>query len=82
MVLGVSVDDDPEAYSKFIIDQHVSFATYRAVSKQIAAEYGTSMFPDTYIIDRRGRIARKVMGPQKWDSPEMLAYFDSLLAQN
>jgi hypothetical protein len=40
------------------------------------------MIPETYIIDRRGKIARKVIGRQDWDSPNMRAYFDSLLAQN
>jgi hypothetical protein len=40
------------------------------------------MIPETYVIDRRGKIARKIIGPQQWDSPQMRAYFDSLLAQN
>jgi len=48
----------------------------------IALSYGTSMIPEAYIIDRHGKIARKVIGPQEWDSPDMRAYFDALLAQN
>jgi hypothetical protein len=40
------------------------------------------MIPETYVIDRHGKIARKIIGPQQWDSPQMRAYFDSLLAQN
>jgi hypothetical protein len=34
------------------------------------------------VIDRKGKIARKIVGPQDWNSPEMLAYFDALLGQN
>lgn len=82
MILGVSVDEDKAAYQKFLQEQKVVFATSLAPSKRIALDYGTSMYPETYIIDRHGRIARKVIGPQKWDSPEMLAYFDSLLGQS
>jgi len=82
MVLGVSVDEDAAAYQKFLLEHGITFATYRDPSKKIAADYGTSMFPDTYIIDRSGRIVRKFMGPQSWDTPEMLAYFDTLLRQN
>jgi hypothetical protein len=37
------------------------------------------MYPETYIIDRSGRIARKIIGPQNWDSPEMVSYLESLL---
>ena len=87
LVLGVAADEDPYAFSKFLIDQGVTFPTYRDPapkdrSSPIARSYGTSMIPEAYIIDRRGKIARKVIGPQEWDSPEMRAYFDALLGQN
>jgi peroxiredoxin len=82
MVLGISVDDDGNAYEKFLKDQAVVFPTYRDTTKKSAADYGTSMYPETYVIDRKGRIARKFVGPQEWDSPEMRAYFDSILGQS
>jgi peroxiredoxin len=87
IVLGVAADEDPYAFSKFLIDQSVTFPTYRDPatkehSSPIALSYGTSMIPETYIIDRHGKIARKVIGRQEWDSPDMRAYFDSLLAEN
>jgi len=87
LVLGVAADDDPGAFSKFLIDQGLTFPTYRDPGTKervspIALSYGTSIIPETYIIDRRGKIARKVIGAQEWDSPDMRAYFDSLLAQN
>jgi cytochrome c biogenesis protein CcmG, thiol:disulfide interchange protein DsbE len=84
VVLGVSADEDPDAYSRFLSSEHVSFPTYRdpttkGSASDIARAYGTSVYPETYIIDRRGKIARKFVGFQQWDSAEMLAYFDSLL---
>ncbi len=82
MILGVSVDEDAAAYDKFLKDQAVVFPTYRDASKKSAADYGTTMYPETYVIDRHGKIARKIIGAQQWDSPEMLAYFDALLGQN
>src|SRR3989475_12779470 len=54
MVLGVSVDEDPAAYQKFLKDRGVNFPTYRDPSRKSALDYGTSMYPETYIIDRRG----------------------------
>jgi hypothetical protein len=48
----------------------------------IANEYGTTMYPETYIIDRNGKILRKFYSSEQWDSPEMLAYFDSILGQS
>jgi len=87
VVLGVAADEDPAAYEKFLREEGVTFPTYRDPATKdnrspIALSYGTSMVPETYIIDRRGRIARKVVVPQQWDSPEMLAYFDYILGQN
>jgi cytochrome c biogenesis protein CcmG, thiol:disulfide interchange protein DsbE len=82
MVLGVSVDEDGAAYEKFLQDQSVIFPTYRDATKKSAADYGTTIYPETYVIDRHGKIARKFIGQQQWDSPEMLAYFDAILGQN
>jgi peroxiredoxin len=86
VVLGVAADEDPAAYDKFLRDQGVIFPTYRDPATKdnhspIAQTYGTSMYPETYVIDRQGKIARKVIGFQQWDSPEMLTYFDAILKQ-
>jgi cytochrome c biogenesis protein CcmG, thiol:disulfide interchange protein DsbE len=81
VVLGASVDEDGEAYEKFLRDEGVVFPTFREPTRKLALDYGTSMFPDTYVIDRHGKILRKFFGPQQWDSPDMLSYFDAVLGQ-
>lgn len=78
-VLGVSVDDDEDAYRQFLTTYGLLYPNYRDTSKKIAPEYGTSMYPDTYVINREGRIDRKIIGPQDWTSPDMIAYLDTLL---
>ncbi len=82
LVLGVSVDEDQSAYERFLKQQGVAFSTFRDPSRKISLDYGTSLYPETYILDHNGKIARKVIGPQQWDSPEMLAYLDSLLGKS
>jgi cytochrome c biogenesis protein CcmG, thiol:disulfide interchange protein DsbE len=77
-ILAVSEDEDANAYQQFLQSQHVAFPTYHDASLKIAASYGTSVYPETYIIDRRGRIARKIIGPQDWDSPDLVSYIISL----
>lgn len=86
-VLGISADTDPVAYETFLKEHAVVFPTYRdpverGPFSQIGLDYGTSMYPETYIIDRQGRIARKIIGEQKWTSPQMIAYLNSLLSSN
>jgi cytochrome c biogenesis protein CcmG/thiol:disulfide interchange protein DsbE len=81
MILGASIDEDPQAYAGFIREQQINFPTFRDPTKKISLGYGTSIIPETYVIDRHGKIARKFIGEQQWDSPQMLAYFDALLGQ-
>jgi cytochrome c biogenesis protein CcmG/thiol:disulfide interchange protein DsbE len=86
VVLGVAADEDAAAYEKFLRDQAVVFPTYRDPATKdnhspIAQIYGTSMYPETYVVDRHGKIARKIIGFQQWDSPEMFAYFDAVLGR-
>jgi peroxiredoxin len=80
MVLGISLDDDPSAYENFLKEHNVNFPTYLDKTKTIPATYGTSMYPEAYIIGRDGRIVRKVVGPQNWVGAEMTAIFDALLS--
>jgi len=82
VVLGISVDEDQAAYKKFLVDNHVIFPTYDDVTKKTATEYGTAMFPETYLIDRNGKLARKVIGPQDWQSPGIMDPINRLLNQN
>lgn len=87
IVLGVAADEDPAAYEKFLREQGVTFETYRDPATRdnrspIAESYGTTMVPETYIIGPDGKIDRKIIGMQEWDSPEMLKYFDSILGKS
>jgi len=82
-ILGVSIDEDPTAYEKFLKDFAIGFPTWRDPEakdnkSKIELGYGTSLIPETYVIDRHGKIARKLVSAQQWDSPEMLAYFDAI----
>jgi len=80
-ILGVNVgiNDDEGAYEKFLSDYKILFPTYRDDTEKLAASWGTTAFPETYVIDRKGRLDRKIVGPQDWTSPDMMTYLDSLL---
>ena len=81
LVLGVNagVDETEAGYSDFLSTYSVNFPTYLDTSKHIALDYGTSAYPETYVIDRNGKIDRKIIGPQDWTNPTMMAYLNSLL---
>ena len=78
VVLGVSIDVDPDAYHRFLKLRNVNFLTVRDPEQKIAALYGTSGWPETYVIDRQGVMRRKFIGPVDWTSPEVMDFLSKL----
>jgi cytochrome c biogenesis protein CcmG, thiol:disulfide interchange protein DsbE len=77
-ILAVSIDEDPEAYSTFLVQRHVDLITVRDPTESAAKLFHTDMWPETYAIDRNGVIRRKFVGPQDWSSPEIRSFLKSL----
>lgn len=78
VVLGVSIDVDNDAYHRFLKVRNVNFLTVRDPDQRVAAMYGTSGWPETYIIDRQSVMRRKIVGPINWDSPEITQFLAKL----
>lgn len=73
VVLAVSVDKDEKQYRRFLQQNPVSFQTVREPDAQISADYGTYKYPESYIIDREGRVLEKVIGDQNWMDEKVLS---------
>jgi cytochrome c biogenesis protein CcmG, thiol:disulfide interchange protein DsbE len=67
VVLGVSVDDDSQALRDFIQKYGISYPVGRDPDRSLSARFGTYQFPESYILDRRGLLAEKVVGAIDWD---------------
>ena len=79
VVLGVSVDRNEKLYRRFLDRAHLSFPTALDSEANISASYGTFQFPETYIIDRSGKVVEKLISNQNWMDPELLARVRRLL---
>ena len=79
VVLGVSVDKDEKAYKRFLSRVNVAFLTTRDPDNKINAEYGTFKFPETYIINRDGKVVEKIISATNWTDDKMMNYVKSLL---
>ncbi len=78
VVLAVSVDKDPDAYSRFIRNRHVDLITVRDPQETAADLFHTSMWPESYLIDRDGVIRRKFVGATDWSDPEIRTFLKGL----
>jgi cytochrome c biogenesis protein CcmG/thiol:disulfide interchange protein DsbE len=77
-VFAVSTDETREGYQKFLREQKANFLTVRDSAKNSSMLYGTFGYPETYIIDARGVVRRKFIGPVDWTSPDIIQYLTSL----
>jgi peroxiredoxin len=77
VVLGISVDASDSAYRAFLQKYDPRFLTAREA--RIHRDYGTFMYPETYIVDSTGKVLRKYEEAVDWSSPKVRAYLDSLL---
>ncbi|HSB75392.1 MAG TPA: TlpA disulfide reductase family protein [Terriglobales bacterium] len=78
VVVGISSDDDEQAYQRFIHQYGIAFLTVRDPSERVQHRYGTIKIPETYIIDRNGVLRRKFVSAVDWTSPEVLSYLSSM----
>lgn len=77
VVLGISVDKDEAAYRKFLQRFKPEYLTAR--DSKIHADYGTFMYPETYIIDTKGRVLRKYAEAVDFTGPEITQLVNSSL---
>jgi peroxiredoxin len=81
-VIGVSLDEDPDAYVEFLAAHQINFLTLRDPSHRVAESYGTFKLPETYIISGQGTLLNKIVGAADWSSQQFSTYMDSLLASS
>ena len=62
MVVGVDIQDTPEAAQRFIRQFDFTFPNARDLTGKVSIDYGVYGVPETFFIDRRGRIRVKHVG--------------------
>ncbi len=70
MVLGVNVQDLTPAALRFLHETKTTYPTVRDKDNTVYRAYGLTGVPETFFVDRSGRIVRKFPGavtdPQEW----------------
>ncbi len=79
-VIGLSVDNNADDVRAFIKEYHIPFPIFwDKGGKQVAGpRLGTFKYPETYIINRRGVYAEKIIGGFPWASPRTVSIMNSI----
>lgn len=79
-MLAVSADQgDRAAVDGFVRERSLTFPVLPDPDLTIPDLYRVTGYPETFIIDRNGRVVAHEMGPREWDSPESHAAFQRLI---
>ena len=70
-VLAVSIDAaGKKAVAPYMKKHHYTFPTLLDTSGSIQLLYGTTGVPESFIIDKKGKVAFVEIGPGDWTAPE------------
>jgi len=68
LVLGIDMQDSTDRALAFLRENDIDFPSLRDRDREYVREFGVSGYPETFLIDRKGRIAAMRRGPveQAW----------------
>ncbi len=81
-VLGISIDSeaDEAAVERFAQEFGLTFPVPRDPGKRVYGAYQVSGVPETFLVDRDGRVLERFVGPQNWDDPRYARAIRNALA--
>lgn len=67
--LAVSVDESWTPIHDFLGPQVLPYTVLLDPEHEVSLRYGTSQFPESYVVDREGNLVYKFIGARDWSSP-------------
>ena len=80
-VLAVSLDNlGEQTVAPFMRSRRLSFPALLDTKNLVQHLYRTTGVPESFVVDKRGILVEKVVGPRDWVHPQLIAQFERLLA--
>jgi thiol-disulfide isomerase/thioredoxin len=81
-MLPIAVDNGGrEPVRRYLNRSGISLSTLLDPQNIVGRQYGITGIPETFIVDKEGTIAKKIVGPLEWDAPEMVRYLSDLASR-
>lgn len=81
-MLAISIDEGGEqAVQEFFRQNGVTLPALLDNDGSVSRRYGTTGVPETFIVDGKGTIRKKVIGGVEWSSPEVVRYLEELMQE-
>jgi thiol-disulfide isomerase/thioredoxin len=73
--------DGGEQAASYMSQNGYTFPVYLNSDESAARIFGITGVPETFIIDKKGILRDKVLGPAQWDSPKAIASLRALIQE-
>jgi peroxiredoxin len=77
---AISVDKDWKTIDAFSKKNPNRLPLYIDPTASTAKRFGTTQYPETYIVNKNGRVLERIPGAVSWDDPEVRKRIEQLLA--
>jgi cytochrome c biogenesis protein CcmG/thiol:disulfide interchange protein DsbE len=78
-MVTIPYNDDMNKVLGYMKEMDYTFPVYLDSEGNAAKKFGITGVPETYIIDKKGILRNKVIGPSDWDSPYVIETLSKLI---
>jgi peroxiredoxin len=80
-ILAISIDAlGAQVVGPFMQQYQLTFPALLDPAGSIERLYQTGGVPESFVVDKQGRLVEKVVGPRDWAHPQVIVMFERLLA--
>ena len=81
VILTILYNDAPRRASQFMKKNNLKLTLLLDSKQEVSKMYGLTGVPETYIIDKKGVLRKKIIGPTRFDTPDSLKFFNGLIME-
>ena len=79
-ILAISIDENGRAMvAEFVRRHKLTFPVLLDSKGMIKSLYGVTAVPESFILDEKGMVVKKIIGQANWTAPAALDFFRSLV---
>ena len=81
VILTILYNDSARRAFQFLKKNNLNLTLLLDAKQEVSKIYGLTGVPETYIIDKKGVLRKKIIGPTRFDTPDSLKFFYGLIME-
>lgn len=80
-MVTINLQESASQVMEFFKKYNLTFIALLDSTGEVGVRFRINAIPTTFILDKKGQIIGKVVGPREWDSKKSFALFEHLTVQ-